>query len=413
MRARRSILVLAICPAFLWGQTPKSVTVSSTQSITAPPDKAVLQVVVSSGTDKALTDVLSAVQGTGISAADLVSITTGLNGIGPSPVGKPPAPMLQWAFQLPAPVSQLKATSAALIALEQSIAKGNTGLSLSFSVSGTQISAAQSSCNLAGLVADARSQAQQRANAAGLSLGSLLGLSSVTSTSVPGPCSLTARFALGVMAAQPDFLTITASRPADIPLDQVRIILNINSDPTLGLDDVTNALAAAGITGTTFSSLNTNSTVTGGTPPQPRQVLDWSFTLYTPLANLKGALAPIVAAQQPIAKNHSGLSLSFGVQGPVAAAAAQPSQSCPVADLLADAQAQAQNVATAAGVSVGPIATISGGNAVPAGIGTSGIFVPAQAQIGIVSAIGVSSFLLGPITPPAACSLTVQFQLIP
>lgn len=412
MRARHSILILAICPAFLWGQTPKSVTVSSTQSITAPPDKAVLQVVVSSGTDKALTDVLSAVQGTGITAADLVSITTGLNVFAPGPANNPPPSLLQWAFQLPAPVSQLKATSAALAALEQSLAKAKTGLSLSFSVSGTQISASQSSCNLAGLVADARSQAQQRANAAGLSLGSLLGLSSVTSTSVPAPCSLTARFALGVMAAQPDFITITASRPADIPLDQVRIILNIISDPTLGLDDVTNALAAAGITGTTFSGLNTTSAVTGGTPPQTHEMWDWSFTLYTALANLKGALSPIVTAQQTIPKNHSGLSLTFGVQGPVVAAA-QPSQSCPVADLLADAQAQAQNVATAAGASVGPIATIAGGNAVPAGIGTSGILVPAQAQTGIVSAIGVSSFLLGPFTPPPACSLTVQFQLVP
>jgi len=100
-----------------------------------------------------------------------------------------------------------------LSALQQNIVGKNNGLSVSFSVQGTQASAqAQQTCSLSDLVADARARAQKVADAGGVSLGSILALSSAspsfTTTQVaslgalgapaltPVSCALTVKFAL-------------------------------------------------------------------------------------------------------------------------------------------------------------------------------------------------------------------------
>ena len=87
----------------------------------------------------------------------------------------------------------------------------------------------------------------------------------------------------------------------------------------------------------------------------------------------------------------------------------EQSQPCSQAPLLADAQAQAKAVATAAGVSAGAILSMSEG-------------VPGVAALQAVPTFAVSgSFISGLasfVTPPAlptlqpTCTLTVEFQLM-
>jgi uncharacterized protein YggE len=109
-----------------------------------------------------------------------------------------------------APLAQTKTTVATLTTLQQTIASANNGLSLSFTIVGTQVSqqlAQSQTCSLFSLIANATTQAQSLANASGLHLGSITAISGNTSTAVgtpppspyasstPPPCSITVRFA--------------------------------------------------------------------------------------------------------------------------------------------------------------------------------------------------------------------------
>ena len=169
---------------------------------------------------------------------------------------------------------------------------------------------------------------------------------------------------------------------------------------------MTGALQAAGISGASFSSVNTVPYgTTNGTPTQA--FLQWLFTLAAPLAKLKDTLGLLSTGQQNMAKQGSGLSLSFLAEGLQVSPQLQQSQFCPEADLMADARSQAQKVATAAGVSAGSILSMSDGSS-PA------IGVPIAAfRSGDFTAITdpYASFLLAAPPPAYGCSLTVQFQL--
>ena len=133
----------------------------------------------------------------------------------------PASPLtLAWTFSLPVPLTNTKTTVASLTTLEQNIAKQNNGLTLSFSIVGTQVSqqlAQSQTCSLTSLIATATTEAQSLASAANLTVGRILALSSSTSTGVsntgaiygvfgsvsfstisatPPPCAITVKFAL-------------------------------------------------------------------------------------------------------------------------------------------------------------------------------------------------------------------------
>jgi uncharacterized protein YggE len=421
--------ILLILAAPLVAQlSNNTVTVTASQSSTAQPDEAVFSVTVGSGVDKSLDDAAAAVSGLGITAANLVSISTPpsiVNGFAPQP-GAVPTPTLGWIFQLVVPFSKLKDTTAALTSLQKTISQNNSGLTLSFTLSGTRISSQQApNCNLADLISKVRTQAQQIASSAGLTAGAIVGLTSFT----PSVCSLTVRFALGAMFGQPgpNSITITAVRTNAIQPDQVLIGLNVQSGTTAGLDDVTGALTGAGIAGATFTGVYTTTYfiatgVSSSQTPQPELV--WSFTLTAPLAKLSATLTQILFAQQAISAKNSGLSLTFYVESTQVSPQLQQSQTCPQAALLADAQAQAKQVAAAAGVSAGPILSMAEGSSIaPASLQFAQ--VPLQfAQVppvsllnfnGVInSGLGYASFVTSTAyaAPPPTCSLTVQFQLM-
>ncbi len=162
------------------------------------PDLEVFSVSVQSGVNTSLDDVIAALKGSGITAANFVGVSTadGLQFIlSPGPVTPPVARGMQWIFALPAPLAKIKDTVATLSALQKTIAQQNNGLILSFAVQGTQVSPQSqqsNACPIPDLLADARAQAQRLADAAGLSLGVVLAMSSATSLPAGGQVSVPA-----------------------------------------------------------------------------------------------------------------------------------------------------------------------------------------------------------------------------
>jgi hypothetical protein len=416
----RRVMVLFLIPAasLLAQLVNNTVTATASQSSTAAqPDEAVFSVAVASvGVGTSLDQVVAAVSGLGITAANLVQISNAQGAIifSPTPPQSSPAPALplNWIFQLVVPFSMLKDTTGALAALQKSISQNNSGLTLSFTLSGTRVSGQQApNCNLADLVSQARAQAQDIAGASGFKAGAIVGLTSATSAAVP-ICSLTVRFALGAMFGQPEpIITITATRTNAIQPDEVLIGLTVQSRTTSGLDDIIGALTAAGISGTNFTSVYTTNIY----PPtnNPQTALVWSFTLTAPLAKLSSALSQVLSAQQTISANESGLTLAFYVEGMQVSQQLLQSQPCSQAALLADAQAQAKRAATAAGVSAGAILSMSEGISGAAGLQLVPAYQPVPANL-VVGNFGYTSFATSNVftTPQPTCSLTIQFQLM-
>jgi uncharacterized protein YggE len=163
--------------------TPNSITVTATRNLTVQPDQVQFQVSVTSPLTSSRDDVIAAVQGAGITLANFTSMYTTQQYVNGQYVTS-----LQWNFNLTAPLTNMKGTVDTFTGLQMSLSKAGAGFSLSFSVQGLQISpqAQQAQpCSLAGLISDARSQAQKIANAAGATVGPVLALTnSVADTGV-------------------------------------------------------------------------------------------------------------------------------------------------------------------------------------------------------------------------------------
>jgi uncharacterized protein YggE len=187
-----------------------------------------------------------------------------------------------------------------------------------------------------------------------------------------------------------DTVTIQASRSMNVTPDQTNIFISVSASPNTSLDQILAALSNSGITAVNLSG------VSGQSP------LQWSFALAVPFTKMKATIASLTGLQQSIAKNNSGMSLTFQVQGAYVSPQTFQSQSCSAKDLVGDAQAQAQNVADAAGFAVGPVLAISNGSSA-----TTGAYV-ANAWF----AVSLPSLLLGYTTTPSGCSLEVKFKLL-
>jgi uncharacterized protein YggE len=189
-----------------------------------------------------------------------------------------------------------------------------------------------------------------------------------------------------------DTITIQASRSVNLTPDQVGFLVSVSASPNTSLDQIVAALSGTGITASNLSSMY------GAMDNQSS--LQWSFTLAAPSNKMNATIALLIALQQSIAKNNSGMSLMFQLQGPQISPEAFQSQACSMKDLIADAQAQAQNVAAAAGLAVGPIIAISDGSSSTTAVPTF------AARLG--------DFSIGQwFNPtPSGCSLAVKFKLL-
>jgi len=193
----------------LFGQLESNtLTITASRAPSAEADQAIFNVTVDAIPSKGLDDILAALQTLGITAANLSSLDRLTDGT------------LEWYFTLPVLFAKVQSTANSVAALQQTIAKSNSGLNLSFSIDGSQASPAlmqSQSCPVTDLVSGARSQAQKLADAAGFSVGpilsidassaniiSTLGFYSVTALSsfvlyysAPAPsCAITVKFQL-------------------------------------------------------------------------------------------------------------------------------------------------------------------------------------------------------------------------
>jgi hypothetical protein len=186
-------------------------------------------------------------------------------------------------------------------------------------------------------------------------------------------------------------VTVTASTSATLQPDQVVFSIEVDSGLNTTLDDVVASLQGSGITVANFTGIN-NGLLPTTLVAQP--TIAWLFSLSAPLAKIKDMVSQLTSLQQSIAKQNDGLKMSFSVQGTQVSQQLQQSQPCVLSNLLANARAQAQNLAAAAGFTLDVIQAMS------SAISTS---VSSQGQ-------GLSSFLLGAAAAP--CAVTVKFGLV-
>jgi hypothetical protein len=141
----------------------------------------------------------------------------------------------------------------------------------------------------------------------------------------------------------------------------------------------------------------------------------WTFTHAVPFAKLNDILASLTAVQQRLEPGPQGaakasVNMSFQVQGSQVSPELQASQPCPLPALVGDARAQAQELAKASGLAVGPIVAISDGSAM--GVTGAAIFgIPSLALFPVniaASRYTYATFL----TPAPNWSLVVQFKLL-
>jgi uncharacterized protein YggE len=186
----------------------------------------------------------------------------------------------------------------------------------------------------------------------------------------------------------PHTITISATSSTYLQPDSVVFGLSVTAGPATTLDQIVASLSSLGVTSSSLTSVNNTSD-----PPN----LQWNFNLAEPLASLTATIGTLTKLEQTITQNNSGLTLSFSVEGTQVSQQLQQSQTCSNANLIADATAQAQQLATAAGLTLGPVLQLSN-----AGLTYGVLALPTLVEI-----------VANNYVPPVSCSLTVQFQLRP
>jgi hypothetical protein len=172
--------------SLMFGQTDSnSLTVTVFHSTTEQPDQVLFWVNVAAPLNTNLDDVVAALAGSGITAADFSTVYSAQteNADRTQSCGS----NLQWSFTLAVPSSSVKPTASMLTALQQQIGKRVPGSSMVFGVAGTQVSPqaqAAQKCPIPDLVANAGVEAQKLASAAGASVGPILALSDGSSNVV-------------------------------------------------------------------------------------------------------------------------------------------------------------------------------------------------------------------------------------
>ena len=133
----RVIAVLALGCGLAFGQAAavsNSVIVTASRSANIQPDQVVFNVVVDTPINGTLNGAVSALQGSGITAANF-------SGVGTVQVyssnGQSPQTVLAWSFSLTVALSDMQSTIGLLSAVQKSIGAQNNGISISFGVSGT------------------------------------------------------------------------------------------------------------------------------------------------------------------------------------------------------------------------------------------------------------------------------------
>jgi hypothetical protein len=226
--------------------------------------------------------------------------------------------------------------------------------------------------------------------------------------------------AVAFAQTEPNVITVNASRTVSVPFDQVNVAVDVLADQTAALEDVIAALQPAKISPSNLVSAgppdfygfyNSDGSRPAGTV--------WSFSSSASLADLPGYLSSLAALQTTLSKAPVVVGLNFRVTNLATSPQATAGNPCPYPALFNDASQQAQKMASAAGLKLGPVVRLSdtlaasGTQVLAYGIPAanlsgflSGIFVGGGSFVGPAAAIGV-----GGVGPSPACALSVDFQI--
>ena len=205
-------------------------------------------------------------------------------------------------------------------------------------------------------------------------------------------------------------LSISATRSMYLQPDQVLFGLSVNTSATGNLDQIVGALSGLGITSANLT----------GTFSSKATTLSWNFSYTAPLSSLTTTVSALAKLEQTISQNNSGLTLTFSVDTTEVSEQLRQSQSCSNSDLVADATAQGQKLAAAAGLTLGPILKLSN---TPLTLlqpsfdtGELALYPISAGRVGTFGTVGadysLSSFLVAARPSPVTCSLVVEFQLL-
>ena len=194
---KRLILLAAALGPIAFGQLDSnSLSLTVSRSAFVQPDQAVFGIGVAASPDVTLTEILTGMQKVGLRSENLLGIET----MFPANRGGPGPLQWSWQFSLPVPLANIGETLFTLLSLQRSADTANRGLQLSFALNGIQASPASvaaQQCPLSDMIAEARSQGQKMASAAGSTLGPLLAIGEA-----PTPVRAAAQFVVGSASFQ-------------------------------------------------------------------------------------------------------------------------------------------------------------------------------------------------------------------
>ena len=221
----------------------------------------------------------------------------------------------------------------------------------------------------------------------------------------------------GVSLAQtePNVIIVSANRTLSAAVDQVSIEVDVLAGLTTPFDDVVAALQPAKITAANFISAGAPSFYEfSNNDGSVQQGTQWSFSTAVAFADLPGYISTLTALQTTLSTAQAPMGLYFFVQGASSSTQATTASQCPYPAVFNDAFQQAQKMAAAAGLRLGPVFSLSDTVESPASVVT--VSVPStflyQGAVGIISGLltqprpGGSSG-----SGPGGCALTVKFQI--
>jgi hypothetical protein len=161
---------------------PHTISIAASRTAAPPQDHVSIPLTLHSTLSFGLDDVTAALGKAGITGATFTGVATdSLTNVLIPPNAQR---ILGWSFSQIVPLSKLNETLTLTAGAQQAILKLNGGLDLTYRVDGL-IAARQATpvCRQADLISDAKTQAQKVANAAGVSVGSILSLTDVVEAS--------------------------------------------------------------------------------------------------------------------------------------------------------------------------------------------------------------------------------------
>lgn len=202
-----------------------------------------------------------------------------------------------------------------------------------------------------------------------------------------------------------DTLTIRASRSVRLAPDQVIFQVIVSSSLNTSFEDVIAALSGLNVTAADLTHLS------GGSL---QSQISWNLNITVPFSKMKTTASTLALLRQTFPNNGKGMMLDFLVQGSQVSSDAMHAYGCAVQDLVTDARLEAEEVASAAQLFVGPILAMSDGasNEAPPAPVTYEILHIVDPITGQVSYPAVPTILTRTAPDPFDCTAEIKFKLL-